>query len=130
MKPIVAGLFASITTLTLLPACGSDSKTATPSTSAASATGATVPGLTLPSGVTLPTDVSLPSGVSLPSDFTIPEQTIDLMIQQFEAAGMKVDRACFTALLSDDAVRKLVAAGSAGTPTPELTQKFFACITP
>lgn len=118
MKPIVAGLFASITILTLLPACGSDSKTAAPSTSA------TVPGLTLPD------EASLPSGVSLPSDFTIPEQTIDLMIQQFEAAGMKVDRACFTALLSDDSVRKLVEAGSTGTPTPELTQKFFACLSP
>lgn len=121
MKPIVAGLFASITTLTLLPACGSDSKTAAPSTSA---TSATVPGLTLPDQATLP------SGVSLPSDFTIPEQTIDLMIQQFEAAGMKVDRACFTALLSDGSVRKLVEAGSTGTPTPELTQKFLACLTP
>jgi hypothetical protein len=84
----------------------------------------TVPGLTLPGGG------SLPSGVSLPSDFTIPQQTIDLMIQQFEAAGMKVDKACFTALLSDESVRKLVEAGSSGTPTPELTQKFFACLQP
>jgi hypothetical protein len=124
MRPIVAGLFASIMTLTLLPACGSDSKTAAPTTSASSATSDTVPGLTLPGGG------SLPSGVSLPSDFTIPQQTIDLMIQQFEAAGMKVDKACFTALLSDESVRKLVEAGSSGTPTPELTQKFFACLQP
>ena len=116
MKPIVAGLFASITALTLLSACGSDSKTAAPTTNG------TVPGFTFPDEASLPTDVSLPS------DFTIPQQTIDLMITQFEAAGMKVDKACFTALLSDDSVRKLVQAGNAGTPTPELTKKFFACL--
>jgi hypothetical protein len=122
MKPIVAGLLASITTLTLLSACGSDSKTAAPTTSG------TVPGSTLPDEATLPDVATLPSGVSLPSDFTIPEQTIDLMIKQFEAAGMKVDKACFTALLTDESVRKLVEAGSTGTPTPELTQKFLACL--
>jgi hypothetical protein len=41
---------------------------------------------------------------------------------------MKVDKACFTALLTDESVRKLVEAGSTGTPTPELTQKFLACL--
>ena len=30
------------------------------------------------------------------------------MIAQFEAAGMKVDKACFTELLADDGLRKLV----------------------
>jgi hypothetical protein len=51
------------------------------------------------------------------------------MISQFEAAGMKVDRACFTSLLSDDSLRKLVE-GDNGSPSPEIIQKFLTCITP
>ena len=87
----------------------------------------TVPtNITLPGGVTIP-DVTLPTGLSIPSDLSVPQQAIDLMIEQFEAAGMKVDKACFTKLLSDDSLRKLVSAG--GTPTPEVIQKFFKCIT-
>ena len=68
----------------------------------------------------------------LPSDAggTIPEATIDLMIAQFEANGLKVDKACFTALLSDESMRKLVAASSGGTPSPEVIQKFISCMTP
>ncbi|MEY2581984.1 MAG: hypothetical protein QOE09_1833 [Ilumatobacteraceae bacterium] len=123
MRPIVVGLFASITALTLLPACGSNTKTAaTADTNVTAATGGTAPGYTFAD------EVSVPSGASVPTDFTVPQQTIDLMIKQFEAAGMKVDKACFTALLSDDSVRKLVQAGSSGTPTAELTQKFFTCL--
>ena len=44
------------------------------------------------------------------------KQMIDQMIAQFEAAGMKVDKECFTALLSDEALREMVAAGGQGTP--------------
>ena len=54
---------------------------------------------------------------------------IDLMISQLEANGMKVDKACFTALLQDESMRKLAEA-SGGTPSPELIQKFISCMTP
>ena len=86
-----------------------------------------LPDLSLPD-LSLP-DLSLPD-VSLPTDFTIPQETIDLMISQFEAAGMKVDRACFTSLLSDESLRKLVEGGENGSPSPEIIQKFLTCITP
>ena len=76
--------------------------------------------------VSLP-DISLPD-ISLPTDLTIPEETIDLMIKQFENAGMKVDRACFANLLSDESLRKLVSSNDTGSPSPELIQKFLACI--
>ena len=38
---------------------------------------------------------------------------IDQMISQLEANGMKVDKACFTALLQDESLRKLVEASGA-----------------
>jgi len=87
-----------------------------------------LPDLSLPD-LSIP-DLSLPdlSDISIPTDFTIPQETIDLMITQFEAAGMKVDRACFTALLSDESLRKLVSAGQNGSPSPEVIQKFLSCI--
>ncbi len=122
MKPIVAGLVSSITALTLLSACGNDKNNTTAATGETSVTAGTAPDFTFAD------EASVPSGISLPSDFTVPQQTIDLMIKQFEAAGMKVDKACFTALLSDDSVRKLVEAGTTGTPTAELVQKFFTCL--
>jgi hypothetical protein len=138
MRSITNGVLASVAALGLLAACGGDKlslPTAPPNatTDATTAADATLPtGLTLPPGVTLPTGltipdgVTLPSGVSLPSDFTIPDATIDLMITQFEAAGMKVDKECFKNLLKDDSLRKLAEGG--GTPTAEVMQKFFACV--
>jgi len=86
-----------------------------------------LPDLSLPD-LSLP-DLSLPD-VSLPTNFTIPQETIDLMISQFEAAGMKVDRECFTSLLSDESLRKLVEGGENGSPSPEIIQKFLTCIKP
>jgi len=110
------------------------------------ATDRTTPDLGAGSDATIPTDISLPDlslpdlsipglsipdlslpDVSLPTDFTIPAETIDLMIKQFEAAGMKVDRACFTALLSDKSLRDLVE-GDNGSPSPEIIQKLLACV--
>jgi hypothetical protein len=85
----------------------------------------TLPDLSLPD-LSLP-DLSLPD-LSLPTDFTIPQETIDLMIKQFEDAGMNVDRACFSDLLSDQSVRKLVSSAGSGSPSAELIQKFLACI--
>jgi ABC-type glycerol-3-phosphate transport system substrate-binding protein len=93
MKPIVAGVLASIAALGLLTACGDDAK------------------------VTVPTNNT---------DDSIPQALIDQMIAQFEAAGMTVDKECFTKLLSDESLRNLVAAG--GAPSQEAMQKFFACI--
>jgi len=86
-----------------------------------------IPDLSLPD-VSLP-DVSLPD-ISLPPDFTIPQETIDLMITQFEAAGMKVDRECFTKLLSDESLRKLVedAGKGSGSLSPEIITKFLGCL--
>ncbi len=126
MKRIVAGTLATIATLGLLSACGDDAKVTVSDDSSAAA------GVTLPSGsrfpgISLP-DISLPD-VSLPidvSDVSIPQQVIDQMIAQFEAAGMKVDKACFTALLEDESLRKMVEAG--GTPNQEAIQKFFTCL--
>ncbi len=116
MKPIVAGVLASIAALGLLSACGGDDLTLPTATDSA----------VLPGDDTLPLGITIPAG-GLPSDASVPEEAIDVMITQFEAAGMKVDRECFKSLLSDESLRNLVAAG--GTPTPEVIQKFFACIT-
>jgi len=142
---VTAGVAA---TFGLLSSCADAPKLSVSTAQTAPESGSTPAAATLPAGVSLPNvslpnvslpDVSLPDlslpdlslpDVSLPTDFTIPEQTIDLMIQQFEAAGLKVDRACFETLLSDPSLRKLVEAGVNGTPTPELIQKFLACITP
>ena len=110
MKPIITGVLASVAALGLLSACGGDDK------------------ITVPAATTVPTGLTVPAGVSIPSDLSVPEQAIDLMISQLEAAGMKVDKACFTALLTDDSLRQLVAAG--GTPSPEVIQKFISCVTP
>ena len=127
MKRIVAGALATIATLGLLSACGSDSKE--------SSTGVTLPaGVTLPTGITIPDDITIPPGLTLPdgslpidvSDISVPQQVIDQMIAQFEAAGMKVDKACFTALLQDESLRKLVEAG--GTPNQDAIKKFFTCL--
>ena len=121
MKPIITGLFASIAAVGLLAACGGDNKLSLP-------TDRTVPtSITLPTDLTIPDNITIPAGVSIPSDLSVPQEAIDLMIKQFEAAGMKVDKECLTKLLSDDSLRKLVSAG--GTPTPEVIQKFFKCIT-
>ncbi|MEP7045198.1 MAG: hypothetical protein ABI949_00885 [Ilumatobacteraceae bacterium] len=119
MKPIVAGLLASLTALTLLPACGSDNKAASPSDS-------TVAGSVSPNAATNVPGSSAANG-SVPTDLTLPAQVIDTMIAQFEAAGMKVDKACFTALLSDPATRQLITAAGA-TPNPDLIKKFFGCL--
>jgi ABC-type glycerol-3-phosphate transport system substrate-binding protein len=97
MKPFIAGALASITALGLLAGCGSDAKS-----SAVTERG------TIPVGETLPQEV------------------IDKAIADFEAAGMKVDKACFTALLKDDSLRQLAEAG--GTPTPDVIKKFFTCL--
>lgn len=126
MKRLAAGILVSIAALGVLSACGDDDLTLPVANTIEESD--TLPGAddTLPLGITLPDDVTIPAG-GLPSDASIPEEVIDVMITQFEAAGMKVDRDCFKSLLSDDALRNLVAAG--GTPTPEVIQKFFACIT-
>ncbi len=138
MKPIITGLLASIASLGLLAACSGDNKLTLPTNvtvpaDASLPADATLPSITvptnitLPDGVTIPDSVTIPAGISIPTDFSVPQEAIDLMIKQFEAAGMKVDKDCFTKLLSDDSLRKLVAAG--GAPTPEVIQKFFKCIT-
>jgi hypothetical protein len=126
---IAAALLASVAAIGLLSACGDDAKLtittsasapdfSTPDDTSAAASDSTAPA----------SDSSAPATETLPSDFTVPQETIDLMIAQFEAAGMTVDKACFTALLSDEGLRELAAAGGQGTPSPELTQKFLACM--
>ena len=123
MKPIIAGTLASITALGLLAACGSDSKSSASTASTVSVAG----GDSTPStGFVFPTELTVPAGANIPSGATLPSGAIDTMIAQFEAAGMKVDKACFTALLKDDALRKLAEAG--GTPTPDVIKKFFSCL--
>jgi ABC-type glycerol-3-phosphate transport system substrate-binding protein len=122
MNRLVATALASVAAVGLLSACG-DSK---------SSSSTTVPASALPGDTALPGETTLP-GDTLPSSDvggTVPEATIDLMIAQFEANGLKVDKACFTALLQDESMRKLVAASSGGTPSPELIQKFVSCMTP
>jgi hypothetical protein len=141
---VTVGLAA---TFGLLSSCSDSPKLGLPTdqTLPDNAGDATLPDLSLPD-VTLPDlslpdlslpdlslpDLSLPdlSDISIPTDFTIPQETIDLMISQFEAAGLKVDRACFQDLLSDESLRKLVEAGQNGSPSPEVIQKFLSCITP
>ena len=117
MKRLVATALASVAVVGLLSACGDSKSSSTPTvlTDTAVPTETVAPGDTLPSS-----DVG----------GTVPEATIDLMIAQFEANGLKVDKACFTALLSDESMRKLVAASSGGTPSPEVIQKFISCMTP
>lgn len=115
----------------LLSACGGDDdKTTTPTTPATDVpvrtdvsfpTGITIPEVTLPSGLTIP------PGGTFPPDLSIPQEAIDQMITQFEAAGLKVDRACFENLLKDEELRKLVAAGD--TPSAEVIQRMTACFT-
>ena len=95
MKPIINGILASIAALGLLSACGSDSKSAVPTT------------------VTVSAD-------------SIPQAALDLYLAQLEASGLKIDKACFTALLKDESLRKLVATGG-GTPTQEAIAKFVSC---
>jgi hypothetical protein len=121
-------------TCALLSSCGGDAPKLTFPTGQ-SAPDVSLPDVSLPDvslpdvsfpDVTLP-DVSVPD-VSLPTDLTIPQETIDLMIKEFEDAGMKVDRACFSNLLSDASLRKLVSSSDTGSPSPELIQKFLACI--
>ncbi len=111
MKPIITGVLASIAVVGLLSACADDSKT----TSSGSSAGVTLapgePGETLPGGATLPSDVTILPGGSLPSDFSIPTEAIDQLIASFEAAGVKVDRACFEDLLKDDEFRNIVDIG-------------------
>jgi hypothetical protein len=94
MNRLVAAALASVATLGLLSACGDSKKSLLPSAPASVAPGDTLPG-----------EATLPGGTILPSGATIPEATIDLMISQLEASGMKVDKACFTALLSDESMR-------------------------
>ena len=148
MKQISRGVLVAAASLALLSACGSDDDSTTPTTATtpaataadttATTTSATVAGTiaagtvadgTLPGG-TIPSasgGLTIPPG-AIPSDLSIPEQAIDQMLSQMEAAGIKVDRACFTALLEDDDIRKVVAAG--GTPSPEVVAQFTSCITP
>ena len=117
MNRLVAVALASIATVGLLSACSDDKPSSTP---------------TVLSDTAVPTESTLP-GDTLPSSDaggTVPEATIDLMIAQFEANGLKVDKACFKALLSDESMRKLVAASSGGTPSPEVIQKFISCMKP
>ncbi|MEP7203901.1 MAG: hypothetical protein ABI894_14925 [Ilumatobacteraceae bacterium] len=109
---------ASIAALGLLSACGDDAKLTVPTTNV-NAIGGNAPDVTVG-------DDSATG--SIPTDLSVPQETIDLMIAQFEAAGMKVDKACFTALLSDEGLQELAASGGQGTPSPELTQKFLACM--
>lgn len=118
MNRIVAVSLPSIVVLGLLSACG-DSKSASSSTVSDSAPTGT--------GFVFPEETSTVPGAN-PSGATVPQATIDLMISQFEANGLKVDKACFTALLKDPAMIKLVEASSGGTPTPEIIQKFVGCI--
>ena len=120
MKPIITGLLASIAALGLLAGCGSDAKS-----SATTASGATSDS-TPTTGFVFPAELTIPPGASIPSGASLPTAAIDAMIAQFEAAGMKVDKACFTALLKDDSLRKLVEAG--GTPNQDVIKKFFSCL--
>ena len=125
MKSIVAGALATIATLGLLSACGDDVKLTAPNDSTVSSA-VVLPGdVTIPPDVTLPAGVSLPDG-SIPTNISVPEAIIDQMIAQFEAAGMKVDKACFTNLLKDESLRKMVEAG--GAPNQDAIQKFFSCL--
>jgi hypothetical protein len=119
-----------------LAACGDDVKLSAPNASTADAsvdsTADSTPDSTPSSGVVFPEEVTIPPGLTLPdgsidvSDISVPEQVIDQMIAQFEAAGMKVDKACFTALLKDESLREMVEAG--GAPNQDAIKKFFTCL--
>lgn len=117
MKRLAAVALTPIAALVLLSACG-DSKSAAPSTASDS-----VPS----TGFLFPDEITTPPGVTF-SGITVPEATIDQMIASFEANGIKVDKACFTALLKDDSMRKLVEASKGATPSPELVQQFIKCL--
>lgn len=119
---------ASIAVVAALSGCGNDLDLSAPTSP--SGTDSTADQATLPPDLSLPVDVSIPAGVSIPTDFTIPEETIDLMISQLEAAGMKIDKECFKGLLSDESLRKLIEANGGGASSPELIQKFLTCVTP
>ena len=137
MKRILVVTVALAAVFGLLASCSDGPKLSVPTERTTPDLGA---GVTIPTDITVP-DLSLPDfsipdlsipnlslpDVSLPTGFTIPAETIDLMIKQFEAAGMKVDRACFTALLSDASLRNLIE-GDNGSPSPEIIQKFLACV--
>jgi hypothetical protein len=150
MKRIATGVLASIALVGLLVACSSDAKSSS-SSGPASATlpgggtvpaGVTTPNFTLPPGISFPTGVvTLPPGVTLPtlppgltippggtypSNVTIPTQIVDVMIAQLQAAGMKVDRPCLSALLRDKDFLKVVMSGS--TPTGEMIQNLIKCL--
>ncbi|HEX3089029.1 MAG TPA: hypothetical protein VHQ23_10260 [Ilumatobacteraceae bacterium] len=131
MKRIVAGALATIATLGLLSACGSDSPSAS-NVSTVGASSNTPFNSTDSTGVVFPEEVTIPPGLTLPngsidlSNISVPEQVIDQMIAQFEAAGMKVDKACFTALLQDESLRKLVESGTA--PNQDVIKKFITCL--
>jgi hypothetical protein len=141
MKPFVAGALATLTALGLLSACGDDVKLTVPNNTEASTDASTdagaadeisipseitlPPGLTLPDGVTLPEGVTIPAG-ALPSDVSIPTAVIDQMIAQFEAAGMKVNKECFSDLLKDESLRKMVEAG--GSLNQDVIQRFISCL--
>jgi hypothetical protein len=127
MKSIVVGLLAPVAALGLLSACGDGVKLTAPTTGAEVSTTVAGSEVTLPAGVTIPPGVTIPTG-AIPSNVSIPQAVIDQMIAQFEAAGMKVDKACFTALLKDESLRKMVEAG--GTPNQDAIQKFLTCLTP
>ncbi|MEO8264528.1 MAG: hypothetical protein ABI706_03360 [Ilumatobacteraceae bacterium] len=120
MKPIITAVLASIAGLGLLAGCGSDAKSSATTASGATSESTPTTGFVFPGELTIPPGASISSGVSLPT------AAIDAMIAQFEAAGMKVDKACFEALLKDDSLRKLVEAG--GTPNQDVIKKFFSCL--
>jgi ABC-type glycerol-3-phosphate transport system substrate-binding protein len=120
MNRVVATAFASIAALGLLSACG-DSKSVLPP--ATSTSDSAPPN----SGFIFPEETTTVPGAANPSGITVPQATIDLMIAQFEANGLKVDKACFTELLKDPALTKLIEASGA-TPSPEVIQKFVRCL--
>jgi len=119
MKRIVATALASIAAVGLLAACG-DSKPASLSTAADSAPPV--------SGFIFPEETTPESFPAIPPGATVPQATIDLMISQFEANGLKVNKECFTALLKDPALTKLIEESSSASPSPEVIQKFITCL--
>ena len=119
MNRVVATAFAFIAALALLSACG-DSKSVLPPAASDSAPPV--------SGFIFPEETTTVPGDAIPSGATVPQATIDLMIAQFEANGLKVDKACFTALLKDPALTKLIEASGSATPSPEVIQKFITCL--
>ena len=118
MKRLGAALFASIATVGLLSACG-DNKSASPGTASNS-----VPS----TGILFPEETTTVPAPAGQAGVTVPQATIDQMIAQLVANGLKVDKACFTALLRDPALLKLVTASSSGTLSPDVIQKFIGCI--